>query len=94
MTKREREYRNRVVALGCLVCRNLGYGPTPADYHHIRTGQGTSQRASHFLGIPLCRDHHQHGGHGVAIHAGQETFERMYGTELDLLAQTIEQTQR
>ena len=29
------------------------------------------------------------GGHGVAVHAGRETFERTYGSELDLLAQTI-----
>ena len=29
------------------------------------------------------------GGKGVAIHAGQQAFEAMYGSELDLLAQTI-----
>jgi hypothetical protein len=27
----------------------------------------------------------------VALHAGQAAFERMYGTELDLLAQTIKE---
>lgn len=47
----------RVAALGCVVCRNLGFGPTPAAVHHI--------------------------------HAGQQAFEAIYGSELDLLAQTI-----
>ncbi len=88
-TLAERRHMACVAALGCVVCRNIGLGPTPAAIHHIREGQGMSERASHYLVIPLCADHHQHGGHGVALHAGQATFERIYGTELDLLAQTI-----
>lgn len=28
MTKAEMEYKAKVVALGCVVCRNLGYGPS------------------------------------------------------------------
>lgn len=82
-------YHARVRALGCIVCRNLGYGVTPPSLHHPRVGQGGGQKASDWLVIPLCPQHHQDGGPGVALHAGQTTFERMYGTELDLLAQTI-----
>jgi hypothetical protein len=89
MTKREKAYMDRVAALGCVVCRNLGYGETPAALHHIRNGAGMSQRNSNYLVIPLCGQHHQHGGRGVAIHAGQQAFEALYGSELDLLAQTI-----
>lgn len=89
MTKREKAYLDRVASLGCVVCRNLGFGPTPAAVHHIRAGQGMSQRASDYLTIPLCPEHHQNGGKGVAIHAGQQAFEAIYGSELDLLAQTI-----
>jgi len=33
--------------------------------------------------------HHTDGGPGVAFHAGQRSFESMYGSELDLLNQTI-----
>lgn len=88
-TAAEKRYHDLVASLGCVVCRNLGYGPTPAGIHHIRTGQGASQRAGHYLVLPLCADHHQDGGHGVAIHSGQETWERMYGTEIELLDQTI-----
>lgn len=89
MTKREKAYLDRVASLGCVVCRNQGYGDTPAQIHHIRAGQGMAQRASNYLVIPLCPSHHTDGGHGVAVHAGRETFERIYGSELDLLAQTI-----
>lgn len=87
MKKAEREYLNRVVSLGCIVCRNLGHGETPAHVHHIRTGKGMAQRASNYETIPLCPAHHQHGGHGVAIHAGQKTWETNFGTELELLEQ-------
>lgn len=85
----KKSYHDVVAGLGCVVCRNNGSGPTPAAIHHIRFGQGMGQRASDYLVIPLCHMHHQHGGKGVAIHAGQREFESLYGTELDLLAQTI-----
>lgn len=90
MKKAEREHRNRVAALGCIVCLNAGYPDSPAQLHHIRKGQGMSQRAGEYEVIPLCPIHHQHGGYGVAIHAGQEAFELAHGTECQLLAQTLE----
>lgn len=82
-------YKSRVASLGCVVCRNLGHEGSPAELHHIREGQGAAQRAADYLVIPLCPVHHRLGGHGVAFHGGQKTFERIYGSELDLLAQTI-----
>ena len=85
----KKAYLNRVAALGCVVCRNLGYGATPAQIHHIRHGAGMGQRNSDLLVIPLCPSHHTDGGKGVAIHAGQQAFEALYGSELQLLAQTI-----
>lgn len=87
-TKAERRHLDAVASLGCIACRNLGYGASPAHVHHIRTGIGMGQRASHNETIPLCPTHHQHGGHGVAIHAGQKTWEAIHGTELELLQQT------
>ena len=87
MTKDERAHMSKVAALGCVVCRNLGYGETPAALHHIRAGQGMSQRASHFQVLPLCGAHHQTGGYGVAIHCGQKEWESRYGTEIELLEQ-------
>jgi hypothetical protein len=29
--------------------------------------------------------HHQHGGYGVAFHAGKKAFEERFGTETELL---------
>jgi len=85
--KAEREHLTRVAELGCVACRNAGLGETPAEIHHIRAGQGRGQRASDYDTIPLCPWHHRQGGHGKAIHAGQQAWEEKFGTELELLAQ-------
>ncbi|MDD4971887.1 MAG: Ref family recombination enhancement nuclease [Paludibacter sp.] len=79
MTKLERQHLSKVAELGCIICR------MPAEIHHIRNGVGMAQRSSHFNAIPLCPLHHRIGGNGVAIHAGQKTFESKFGTELELL---------
>lgn len=88
MQKIER-HKQRVAELGCVLCLHLGHGGTPACLHHIREGQGMSQRAADTLVIPLCHEHHQ-GGTG--IHGlGTRRFESTYKlSELDLLAKTIE----
>lgn len=86
-TKSEKAWLSAVAALGCVACRNLGYGSSVAEIHHIRAGQGIATRASHGQVLPLCPYHHRTGGHGVAIHAGRKTWEENHGTELELLAQ-------
>ncbi len=83
-TASEKRYMSAVQDLGCAVCG------AQAELHHPRMGQGASQRSPHFLVIPLCPRCHRTGGHGVAIHAGQSTFEQNHGTESVLLAKTIE----
>lgn len=77
-----RIHLRRVAALGCCVCANT------AVAHHIRTGtsSGMGMKASDFETIPLCNEHHTTGGYGIAIHAGQEEWEKRYGTEIDFLA--------
>ena len=79
-------HMQRVRELGCVLCRNLGLGDTPASAHHI--GDGACR--SDFLTIGLCKEHHQGatGFHGL----GEREFNRRYKTsELNLLAQTIEE---
>lgn len=79
----------RVAGIGCILCRHLGYGQTAAHVHHIREEQGAAMRASDYLTVPLCPEHHQGatGIHGL----GRRAFERTYRlTELDLLAMTLE----
>ena len=89
MTKDERKHYERLSQLGCIVCRNLGFGYSQPHIHHIRHGAGIGQKSHWSLAIPLCPTHHQNGGFGVALHAGQKTFERKYGTESELLHQTL-----
>lgn len=67
----------RVAELGCLICQS------PANVHHIRT----ERIKSDFLTIPLCREHHQGS---FSIHNSKQQFENIYGSELHLLAATIE----
>lgn len=86
MTRQLRDYKSRVAELGCIVD---GCG-APAMLHHPRFCVGMGQRSNDWLVIPLCPDHHQNGGLGVAIHAGQNTFESLYGTEAELLARVIQ----
>jgi hypothetical protein len=80
---------SRVAGIGCILCRSLGYGATPAEVHHVRDGQGAAQRASDWLVVPLCPEHHRgaSGLHGL----GTRGFATRYRVnEMDLLAMTIE----
>ena len=89
MSAASRRHLDRVAALGCILCRRLGNGETPAEIHHPREGQGAAQRASDWLGTPLCPEHHRgaSGLHGL----GTRGFAARYKCdELDLLADTIE----
>src|SRR5262245_27148974 len=88
-TAAEKRHMDRVAALGCIVCAHLGTPDTPAEIHHIREGEGMSQRASNWMVVPACPEHHRgaSGIHGLGVRG----FERRYRlSELDLLAMTIE----
>lgn len=87
-TQQERTHMGTQADAGCILCRFLGYGDTPAEIHHLRHGMGAGQRNSNLMTIPLCPEHHRGrtGYHGL----GRRAFEREYGvTELDLLAMTV-----
>ena len=79
-TKAQKRHMMRVADLGCLICA------MPAEIHHCGTYMGGGRDHDKILG--LCPAHHRTGGYGVAIHAGKKEWERLYGTELDLLAET------
>lgn len=86
----EAKYMSRVASIGCVLCRHLGMPQSSqVTLHHIKEGQGLSQRAEHWLTVPLCHDHHlgANGLHGL----GTRGFYTRYKLdELDLLAFTIE----
>lgn len=78
-----RAHIDRIKRMDCCLCGAIG----PSDAHHIREGQGMSQRAGDYLAVPLCKSCHQ-GPQGVH---GDKTMLRVYKVEeLDLLAITLE----
>jgi hypothetical protein len=92
--KERREPLGHVAGLGCIVCRNAGLGATPASPDQINC-RTIGRKASDFETIPLCPPHHQfadgstrYQGH-IAVHRGPKSFEARYGTEQELLAQTL-----
>ena len=80
MTKTESAHMDRVASLHCCLC-----GSQPVQVHHIREGQGMSQRASNWLTIPLCPQCHT-GPMGV--HGDKTMLRVKKTTELELLAET------
>ena len=90
-SKSEKRWLSDVASLGCVACRNSGYGETLAEVHHVRAGVGKGQRAADTDTIPLCPPHHRGTLHPMvpSIHLDKRRFEREFGTELELLAQTI-----
>jgi hypothetical protein len=80
-TNSERIWMNRVAQLDCVLC-----GAAGVEIHHIREGQGMSQRASNFLVIALCPSCHR-GPNG--IHGDRAMLRIHKMEELDLLAMTI-----
>ena len=85
MNKDEKNHYDKLSQLGCIVCLNLGYGFSAPHIHHIRHGAGMGRKSHWSNAIPLCTNHHQHGGYGIALHAGIKEFEKKYGTETKLL---------
>ena len=77
----ESRYMGRVASLPCACC-----GADGVEVHHVREGQGMSQRASNFLTVPLCPDCHR-GSNG--IHGNKSYLRIRKLEELDLLAMTI-----
>lgn len=83
-TAAEKRHMERIAKMGCCLCVHLGYGPSPAEVHHVRVKHGWG-RSSHLDTIPLCTLHHRApdiGVHGM----GREEFTATYGiSELELL---------
>jgi len=72
----DKAYLDAVAKLGCCLCSS------PAEIHHVRTGEGLGQRAADYRAIPLCAKHHRTGGKGTAIHAGRKAWDKAHGGEM------------
>lgn len=82
------EYMALVKRLLCVVHRKLGVpqeGPTYA--HHVRAGQGMSQRAGDFCVAALCHDCHQGP---LGVHGDKTLMKIAKLSEMDMLDLTIE----
>ena len=88
-TASEQRHRARIAAMPCILCETLGQPQeSRTSVHHIRSGQGVSQRASDYLAIPLCKDGCHQGSMGIH---GDRTLLRIANMdELGLLAMTYE----
>jgi hypothetical protein len=87
-TRQQVEYHERLAEGLCVLCELLGRDQASrTTIHHIREGQGMSQRASHWLVIPVCEECHQ-GQNG--IHGDRQLLRLAKVEEVDLLAETIE----
>lgn len=86
-TINEKKHMDRVVQLGCIVCRNLGYYGTPSEIHHIN---GKTKDECHFQVLPLCVHHHRGGKNiypMISRHPYKKLFEQTFGKESELLEQ-------
>ena len=84
-TKVEREWMDRIRALGCVACVKDGINDTPGEIHHIVQG---NRRLGHLHTLVLCPAHHRGDGRQVpSVHFTKRTFVQRYGSELELLAE-------
>lgn len=81
-------YHEALAERPCVLCELLCQDQVGrTTIHHIREGQGMSQRASHWLVVPLCEDCHQGKG---GVHGDRSLLRIAKVEELDLLAITIQ----
>ncbi len=79
----------KVAKVPCVLCAHMGLGETPSLVHHLKYGQGASDRAHDCLTIALCEFHHVGEG-GVHKLKERGLYLRYKLSELDLLAMTLE----
>lgn len=85
MTAAEKRHVDAAMSLGCMVDdENCGGRLT---YHHVRRN---GAKRDHKKGFPLCDNHHQRGGYGIAIEAGKKTWEKRYGSQEEHLSRVDE----
>lgn len=91
MSSAGKRHMGRVARIGCVLCRHMGLAnDTPVVVHHMKLGTGASDRASDFLTIALCPEHHV-GKSGVHELKEKGLRLRYNLSEIDLLAMTLEQ---
>jgi hypothetical protein len=76
---------DRLAALGCVACMKDGRFNPHVSIHHV---DGRTKPDCHSKVLPLCGSHHQDDGSGaVAVHPWKARFEKLYGTQEELMAE-------
>ena len=88
MSNAGKRHMHRVAQVPCVICKRMGLGDTPSIVHHLKYGQGASDRASDFLVIAVCPAHHT-GPNGIHTLKEHGLYLRYKCSELDLLADTL-----
>jgi hypothetical protein len=94
MNKAERDWMDKICALGCIICRLFHNIFSPAEPHHMLSG---GRKLGHLFTIPLCPLHHRSGRNDAEVVSrdqNQRRFEKRYGKESDLLEKTRELVQQ
>ena len=83
-----KQYVAEVHTIPCVLCAELGrQQESETQAHHVRHGNGLSQRAQDWLVCALCRDCHQ--GKDV-LHGTRARFKIAKWDEMDALAATVQ----
>ena len=77
----------RVAALGCIVCRNEGFGHSQPTLHHVRI---RGAKTDNMKVIPLCPPHHLQQFGPDAFHFDSRGWQERFGTQEELLEQIRE----
>ena len=89
MSAKSKRHMAKVARVPCVLCAYMGLGKSESVVHHMKLGTGASDRASDFLTIALCPEHHV-GPSGVHTLKEKGLRLRYNLSEIDLLAMTIE----
>jgi len=85
---KNKKHLERLVDLGCIICRKMGFPNSPAEIHHIRYKDlGISRRSKARECIPLCPNHHRNGSE--SYHYSPKKFTKKWGTQKELLDFTL-----
>jgi hypothetical protein len=90
-SKSEKELHDAIAKIGCIACIKDGVFNDHVSIHHI---SGRTRQDAHLLVLALCAGHHQDGTGNdktmIAVHPFKARFEDRYGSQIDLLAETME----
>ena len=88
---KNKKHLERLVDLGCIICKKLGFPDSPAEIHHIRYKDlGISRRSKARECIPLCPNHHRNGPE--SYHYSPKRFNEKWGRSVKRKERTYRNT--